>query len=95
MENRKPYLSDVSDEEWAFVAPHLTPLSLNFQPMPHTVCVSFGNILNMGRVDAGLWRDLLTVCRKIHHKPCPAQYLCAWRMGRSKIPSANTGPFAR
>ena len=24
MENRKPYPSDVSDEEWAFVAPYLT-----------------------------------------------------------------------
>jgi transposase len=27
MEMRKPYPSDVSDEEWAFVAPYLTPIS--------------------------------------------------------------------
>ena len=29
MENRKPYPSDVSNEEWAFVAPYLTLFPLD------------------------------------------------------------------
>lgn len=32
METRKPYPTDVSDEEWAFVAPYLTLLPLDAQP---------------------------------------------------------------
>jgi transposase len=29
MPNRKPYPTDVGDEEWAFVAPYLTPVPLD------------------------------------------------------------------
>jgi transposase len=35
METRKPYLSDVSDEEWAFVAPYLTLLPVDAQQRKH------------------------------------------------------------
>jgi len=35
METRKPYLSDVSDEEWAFVAAYLTLLPVEAQQRRH------------------------------------------------------------
>jgi transposase len=35
METRKPYLSDVSDEEWAFVVPYLTLLPLEADQRKH------------------------------------------------------------
>jgi transposase len=35
METRKPYLSDVSDEEWAFVVPYLTLLPLDAEQRTH------------------------------------------------------------
>ena len=36
MENRKPYPSDVSDEEWAFVAPYLTLFPLDAGQRKHS-----------------------------------------------------------
>src|SRR5213082_3297817 len=35
MDTRKPYPSDVSDEEWAFVAPYLTLLPLDAEQRKH------------------------------------------------------------
>ena len=37
MENRKPYPSDVSDEEWAFVAPYLTLFPLDAGQRKHSL----------------------------------------------------------
>ena len=35
METRKPYPTDVSDEEWAFVAPYLTLLPVDAEQRKH------------------------------------------------------------
>jgi transposase len=35
METRKPYPSDVSDEEWEFVAPYLTLLPVDAEQRRH------------------------------------------------------------
>ena len=37
MESRKPYPSDVSDEEWALVAPHLTLFPLDAGQRKHSL----------------------------------------------------------
>ncbi len=44
MENRKPYPSDVSDEEWAFVAPYLTLLRVSAAQREHSLREVFNGL---------------------------------------------------
>ena len=49
METRKPYPSDVSDEEWAFVAPYLTLLPLDAAQRTHDLREVFNALRYMVR----------------------------------------------
>jgi len=42
--NRKPYLSDVSDDEWAFVAPYLTPMTEDAPQREHSLREVFNGL---------------------------------------------------
>ena len=44
MENRKPYPSDVSNEEWAFVAPYLTLFPLDAGQRKHSLREMFNAV---------------------------------------------------
>ncbi len=57
MENRKPYPSDVSDEELAFVAPYLTLLPLNAGQRKHSLRKVFNAVRYVVRCDCP-WRML-------------------------------------
>lgn len=54
---RKPYPSDVSDEEWAFVAPYLTLLPLNDAQRQHDLREVF-NALRLLVRTGSQWRYL-------------------------------------
>ncbi len=55
--NRKPYPSDVSDEEWAFVAPYLTLMSEDAPQREHSLREVFNALRWMVRTGAP-WRYL-------------------------------------
>ena len=55
--SRKPYPSDVSDEEWAFVAPYLTLLPLDAGPRQHDLREVFNTLRLLVRT-GGQWRFL-------------------------------------
>ncbi len=55
MEKRKPYPSDVSDEEWAFVAPYLTLLPLDAEQRTHDLREVFNALRWLVRTGAS-WR---------------------------------------
>jgi len=57
METRKPYPSDVSDEEWAFVAPYLTLLPLDADQRKHDLREVFNALRYLVRTGAP-WRML-------------------------------------
>ena len=57
MSNRKPYPSDVSDEEWAFVAPYLTLVREDAPQRTHDVREVFNALRWIVRVGAS-WRML-------------------------------------
>jgi transposase len=57
MEARKPYPSDVSDEEWAFVAPYLTLLPLDAEQRKHDLREVFNALRYLVRSGAP-WRML-------------------------------------
>src|SRR3954453_8387438 len=54
---RTPYPSDVSDEEWAFVAPYLTVMSEDAPQRCHDLREVFNAVRGMVRADAP-WRML-------------------------------------
>jgi transposase len=55
--NRKPYRSDVSDEEWAFVAPYLTLMTEDAPQRVHTLREVFNGLRWLVRAGAP-WRML-------------------------------------
>jgi transposase len=55
--NRKPYLSDVSDEEWAFVAPYLALLREDASQRTHDLREVFNALRWIVRAGAS-WRML-------------------------------------
>src|SRR6476646_1424053 len=55
--NRKPYPTDVSDAEWAFVAPYLSLLSPAAPQRTHDLREVFNGLRWMARAGAG-WRLL-------------------------------------
>lgn len=57
MESRKPYPSDVSDEEWAFVVPYLTLLPLDAEQRKHDLREVFNALRWLVRAGAP-WRLL-------------------------------------
>lgn len=57
METRKPYPSDVSDKEWAFVAPYLTLLPLDAAQRQHDLREVFNALRYLARTGAP-WRML-------------------------------------
>ena len=57
--NRRPYPSDVSDEEWAFVAPYLSLLPQTAAQRRHEVCEVFHAVRYLVRTGAP-WRWLPT-----------------------------------
>src|SRR5450759_3570712 len=57
METRKPYPSDVSDEEWAFVAPYLTLMPIDAAQRQHDLREVFNALRYMVRAGAP-WRML-------------------------------------
>lgn len=57
MENRKPYPSDVSDEEWAFVAPYLTLFPLDAGQRKHSLREVFNAVRYVVRCGCP-WRML-------------------------------------
>ena len=57
METRKPYPSDVSDEEWAFVVPYLTLLPLEAEQRVHDLREVFNGVRWLVRTGAS-WRYL-------------------------------------
>ena len=57
METRKPYPSDVSDEEWAFVAPYLTLLPLDVPQREHDLREVFNALRYLVRAGCP-WRML-------------------------------------
>src|ERR671922_2393370 len=72
MPNRKPYPSDVSDEEWAFVAPYLTLVREDAPQRTHDLREVFNALRWLARAGAG-WRLL-----PVHFPPWPAVYQ-QWR----------------
>lgn len=52
---RKPYPTDVSDEEWAFVAPYLTLMSENAPQREHSLREVFNGLRYVAR-SGGAWR---------------------------------------
>ena len=52
---RKPYPSDVSDDEWAFVAPYLTSMREDAPRREHSVREVFNGLRRIARSGAG-WR---------------------------------------
>src|SRR5215213_3210958 len=65
---RKPYPSDVSDEEWAFVAPYLTLMTEDAPPRRHDLREVFNALRWIVRTGAQ-WRMLPT-----NFPPWPAVY---------------------
>src|SRR5258708_3699101 len=59
METRKPYPSDVSDEEWAFVAPYLTLMTSEAPQRTHELREVFNGVRWLVRTGAP-WRYLPT-----------------------------------
>src|SRR5215472_10354907 len=57
MPNRKPYPSDVSDEEWAFVVAYLTLLPLDAEQREHDLREVFNAVRWIVRTGAA-WRYL-------------------------------------
>lgn len=57
METRKPYPSDVSDEEWAFVAPYLTLMTPDAPQRKHNLRELFNGLRWLVRAGAS-WRLL-------------------------------------
>lgn len=60
---RKPYPSDVSDEEWAFVTPYLVPLRPDAPQRHHAVRKVDNGLHWMVRTGAQ-WRALPTTCHR-------------------------------
>src|SRR4026208_536310 len=52
---RKPYPSDVSDDEWAFVAPYLTLMREDAPQRDHPLRETFNGLRWLGRAGA-TWR---------------------------------------
>src|SRR5258708_22228868 len=57
METRKPYPSDVSEDEWAFVVPYLTLLPLEAEQRVHDLREVFNALRYLVRT-GGAWRYL-------------------------------------
>jgi len=55
--NRKPYPSDVTDDEWAFVAPYLTLMTEGAPQREHPLCEVFNGLRWLIRAGAA-WRML-------------------------------------
>jgi transposase len=53
---RQPYPSDVTDEEWAFVAPYLTLMTLVAPQRHHSLREVFNALRWMVRAGAPWWR---------------------------------------
>ena len=53
--SRKPYPTDVSDEEWAFIAPYLTLMSENAPQREHSLREVFNGLRYVAR-SGGAWR---------------------------------------
>jgi transposase len=58
MSNRKPYPSDVSDEEWAFVAPYLTLVREDAPQRTHDIREVFTDALRWIVRAGASWRML-------------------------------------
>jgi transposase len=50
--SRKPYPSDVSDDEWIFVAPYLTLMTEDAPQHDHSLREVFNGLRRMVRTDA-------------------------------------------
>jgi transposase len=50
--SRKPYPSDVSDEEWAFVAPYLTLITEDAPQREHSLREDFNGLRYLVRAGA-------------------------------------------
>src|SRR5436190_22012932 len=72
MLSRKPYPTDVSDEEWAFVLPYLTLMTPDAPQRHHDLREVFNALRWLVRAGAG-WRLL-----PVHFPPCPVAYQ-QWR----------------
>lgn len=53
--NRKPYPTDVSDDEWAFVAPYLTPMTEDAPQRDHSLLEVFNGLRWVVR-SGGAWQ---------------------------------------
>ncbi len=51
MQNRKPYPSDVSHDEWAFVAPYLTHMKEDAPQREHSLREVFNGLRRIVRSD--------------------------------------------
>lgn len=71
---RKAYPSDVSDEEWALIAPYLTLMSEVFNGLRWMIRI--GAPWRMIPHDFAAWREIMNACRKhwqgciFWHLPC-------------------------
>jgi transposase len=59
MQCRKPYPTDVSDDEWAFVAPYLTLMKQDAPQREHNLREVFNALRWLTRAGAG-WRLMPT-----------------------------------
>ena len=59
MQSRKPYPTDVSDDEWAFVVPYLTLMTEDAPQREHSLREVFNALLWLARAGAG-WRLMPT-----------------------------------
>ncbi len=62
MQSRRAYPSDVSDEEWALVAPYLTLLPENGRSARAQSAEVFNGLRYVVRYGVG-WRAMPTICR--------------------------------
>src|SRR5437764_14552422 len=59
MQSRKPYPTDVSDDEWAFVVPYLTLMTPDARQREHDLREVFNAVRWLARAGAG-WRLMPT-----------------------------------
>ncbi len=60
---RKPYPSDVSDEEWALVAPYLTLINESAPQRQHSLRELFNGLRYVLRYGIA-WRAFPMICRR-------------------------------
>src|SRR5215207_8529133 len=86
---RDAYPSDVSDEEWAFVAPYLTLMREDAPQRDHSLREVFNGLRWLVRAGAA-WRMLRFCCKKFGHH----NMLWVRRSGYYNILWFNTLPIS-